>query len=182
MTYPLYAAEWRLPTTVITEIFAIYPIVVVSVLDHLWGSLGSHWTSSDNASRPGRVIARRRVVVRAGTGRRMAVRWARADGVGVGLSAGPSTAAMVEFSAPGQSRSASSITTAAQAAGYVLAFLVGGGLIQYAPYPTYLSFLALGYRSCRAFRCDLVPASRPYQSDARIVASPDPMHTEGCAR
>jgi MFS family permease len=32
MTYPLYAQEWNLTPTVITAIFAIYPIVVVLVL------------------------------------------------------------------------------------------------------------------------------------------------------
>ena len=36
-------------------------------------------------------------------------------GVGVGLTAGPSTAAMVEFSAEGQANRAASITAAAQA-------------------------------------------------------------------
>jgi MFS family permease len=61
-------------------------------------------------------------------------------GVGVGLSASPATAAMVEFSPAGQSKRASSITTAAQSLGLTLATLVGGGLIQYAPFPTHLNF------------------------------------------
>jgi MFS family permease len=61
-------------------------------------------------------------------------------GVGVGLSACPSTAAMIEFSAADQSRRTSSITTAAQALGLASATLIGGGLIQYAPFPTRLDF------------------------------------------
>ena len=126
----------------ITEIFAIHPIVVVSVLT-IFGDLSDH--------------IGRRLTMLLGLGASLLgvlsfalapdVVWLFVGralmGVGVGLSAGPSTAAMVEFSAPGQSRSASSITTVAQAAGYVLAFLVGGGLIQYAPYPTYLRFWLL---------------------------------------
>jgi predicted MFS family arabinose efflux permease len=142
MTYPLYAAEWRLPTTVITEIFALYPIVVVIVLT-VFGDLSDHigrrltMLLGLGASLLGVLsFALAQNVVWLFVGRALM-------GVGVGLSAGPSTAAMVEFSAPGQSRRASSITTAAQAAGYVLAFLIGGGLIQYAPYPSYLSFWLL---------------------------------------
>jgi MFS family permease len=64
-------------------------------------------------------------------------------GVGVAFSAAPGTAAMVEFSPAGQSSRAGSITTAAQALGIALAMLVGGGLIQYAPFPTRLNFCAL---------------------------------------
>jgi MFS family permease len=64
-------------------------------------------------------------------------------GIGVGLSAAPSAAAMVEFSAAGQSDRAGSITTAAQALGLALAMLVGGGLIAYAPFPTRLNFWVL---------------------------------------
>jgi MFS family permease len=50
---------------------------------------------------------------------------------------------MVEFSPAGQSSRAGSITTAAQALGIALAMLVGGGLIQYAPFPTRLNFWTL---------------------------------------
>ena len=64
-------------------------------------------------------------------------------GVGVGLTAGPSTAAMVEFSAVGQAKRAASITAAAQAFGFAAALLLGGALTQYAPWPTYLSFWVL---------------------------------------
>jgi MFS family permease len=50
---------------------------------------------------------------------------------------------MVEFSAPGQSQRASAITTAAQALGLMCAALIGGGLIEYAPFPTRLNFWVL---------------------------------------
>lgn len=64
-------------------------------------------------------------------------------GVGVGLTAGASTAAMVEFSADGLSRRAASITAAAQAFGSAAALLLGGALTQYAPWPIHLSFWVL---------------------------------------
>jgi hypothetical protein len=64
-------------------------------------------------------------------------------GVGVGLTAAPAAAAMVEFSPAGQSSRAGSITTAAQALGLALALLVGGALIAYAPFPIRLNFWVL---------------------------------------
>jgi hypothetical protein len=64
-------------------------------------------------------------------------------GVGVGLTAGASTAAMVDFSPEGQSRLAAAVTTAAQAFGFAAALLLGGALTQYAPWPTHLSFWVL---------------------------------------
>jgi len=68
-------------------------------------------------------------------------------GVGVGLTAGPSTAAVVEFATGdplgNSSRRAALIATVAQAAGFAAAFLLGGALIAYAPWPTRLSFWVL---------------------------------------
>jgi predicted MFS family arabinose efflux permease len=142
MTYPLYAHEWNLTPTVITAIFAIYPIVVVAVLI-CFGELSDY-------------IGRRATML-FGLGTSLlgvlcfavapSVFWLFVGrmlmGLGVGLSAGPSTAAMVEFSPPGQTKRAGSITTAAQAAGFAIALLLGGALIQYAPLPTRLSFWVL---------------------------------------
>jgi MFS family permease len=64
-------------------------------------------------------------------------------GIGVGLSASPSAAALVEFSPAGQSKRAGAVTTVAQSLGLALAFLVNGALIEYAPLPARLSFLVL---------------------------------------
>jgi MFS family permease len=50
---------------------------------------------------------------------------------------------VLEFSAEGQAKRASSITAAAQAFGLAAALLLGGGLTQYAPWPTHLSFWVL---------------------------------------
>lgn len=142
MTYPLYAAQWHLTPTVTTAIFALYPIVVVAVLI-AFGDLSDY--------------IGRRLAMLFGVGASLAgvvlfamapdVHWLFAGrilmGIGVGLSAGPSASAMVDFSAPGQSGRASSMTTAAQALGLACALIVGGGLIEYAPYPTQLNFAVL---------------------------------------
>jgi MFS family permease len=64
-------------------------------------------------------------------------------GVGVGLTAGPSTAAVVEFGAGGPSKRSALMTTVARAAGFAAALLLGGALIQYAPWPMRLSFWVL---------------------------------------
>jgi MFS family permease len=141
-TYPLYGAEWHLTPTVTTAIFAVYPIVLVAVLivagdlsDHigrreaiLLGLIASVVGSFLFAVAPdvGWVFAGRAFM-----------------GMGVALSLSPATAAMVEFSPTGRSQRASSIATAATAVGLMFATLVGGGLIQYAPFPLHLNFWVL---------------------------------------
>src|ERR1700675_4074349 len=142
MTYPLFAEEWHLTHTVTTGVFAIYPIVVAAVLvgfgdvsDYvgrraaiLWGVGASLFGTLLLALAPD-------------------VLWLFAGrafmGIGVGLTAGPSTAAMVEFSGQGAAKRAATITTAAQAVGFAVALLLSGALIQYAPLPTRLSFWML---------------------------------------
>ena len=64
-------------------------------------------------------------------------------GIGVGMSTSPATAAMVDYSAAGREHHASAIATGATALGLAMATLVGGGLIEYAPYPTHLNFWVL---------------------------------------
>ena len=142
MTYRLYAEEWHLTHTVTTGIFAIYPIVVVIILV-LFGDISDH--------------VGRRTTMLFGLGASLvgvflfavapSVLWLFAGrafmGVGVGLTAGPSTAAVLEFSAAGQAKRAASVTAAAQAVGLTAALLLGGGLTQYAPWPTRLSFWIL---------------------------------------
>ena len=64
-------------------------------------------------------------------------------GVGVGLTAGPSTAAIVEFGTGTPAKRAALITAVSQASGFAMALLLGGALVQYGPWPSHLSFWVL---------------------------------------
>ena len=142
LTWPLYAARWHLTTTATTGMFAVYPVAVVLTL-LLFGNL------SDRVGR--------RAVILVGVASSLVgvglfaaapgVAWLHAGrafmGVGVGLSASPGTAALVEFSAPGQQARANVVATAATAFGMGMALLAGGALIQYAPWPLRLNFIVL---------------------------------------
>jgi predicted MFS family arabinose efflux permease len=142
VSYPLYAAEWHLTTTTTNAIFAVYPIVLVLVLVVL-GDLSDH--IGRRASIVLGLVAILVGVVLFAVA--PSVAWVFVGrafmGLGVGLSLSPASAAMVDFSAPGQAARASSITTAATATGLALATLVGGALVQYAPYPLHLDYWVL---------------------------------------
>jgi MFS family permease len=142
VTYPLYAAEWHLSTFTTTAIFAVYPIILVGlliVLGDLSDYIGRRATMliGLSASLIGVLLfAVAPNVAWIFVGRAFM-------GIGVALTASPAAAAMVDFSAPGQTGRASAIATAATAAGLALATIVGGALIQYAPFPTHLNFWVL---------------------------------------
>jgi MFS family permease len=142
MSYPLYAAEWHLTPAITTAIFAVYPLAVVSTLI-LFGDMSDY-------------IGRRKTMLLGLAASLVGVlffavaptvSWifvGRAFmGIGVGLSASPSAAALVEFSPAGQAKRAGAITAAAQSLGLALALLVGGALIEYAPLPARLNFWVL---------------------------------------
>lgn len=142
MTYPLYAREWGLTPLSTTAIFAVYPIVVVLVLVG-FGDI-SDYIGRRKAMLMGLAASLLGVFLFAVAPDVLWVFVGRAFmGVGVGLSAGPSAAAVVEFSAPGQAQRASAVTTIAQATGLICAALVGGCLIEYAPWPTRMNFIVL---------------------------------------
>lgn len=142
LSYPLYAAQWHLTPTVITAMFAVYPVTVVAVLlllGNLSDQIGRRATMlmGVSASLVGALLfALAQDVAWIFAGR-------FAMGVGVGLSASPASAALVEFSAPGQAQRAGAVNTAATGLGLALAVLVGGALITYAPLPTHLNFWVL---------------------------------------
>jgi MFS family permease len=142
VSYPLYAAEWHLTPATTNAIFAVYPIVLVLVLIVL-GDL------SDHIGRRASILLGLAAILVGVLLFAVAphVAWVFVGrafmGLGVGLSLSPASAAMVELSPPGQVARASSITTAATASGLALATLVGGALVQYAPYPLHLDYAVL---------------------------------------
>jgi predicted MFS family arabinose efflux permease len=142
MVFPLYAAQWHLTHATITAIFAIYPVVVVAVLVG-FGDI-SDYLGRRAAMLLGLAASLTGVLAFALAPN---VIWLFAGralmGIGVGLTAAPSTAAVLEFSGAGHTRIANSITTAAQAAGFAAALLIGGALVEYAPLPTRLCFWVL---------------------------------------
>jgi MFS family permease len=142
ITYPLYAAEWHLTTTVTTALFAVYPAALAVVLiaaGNLADAIGRR-----AAILWGLAAALVGIVLFAVA---PSIEWAflgRAfTGIGVGLSVGPATAAMIEFSAPGRERMAAAGATIATSAGMAVSTALGGALIEYAPFPTHLNFWVL---------------------------------------
>ena len=172
-TYPLYASTWHLTPTATTAIFAVYPVVLVVFL-LIFGQLSDY-------------IGRRATMLY-GVGALLAgvllfaiapsVGWVYAGralmGAGVGLALTPATAAAVEFSAHGKAARASSITTAATAAGLALATIVGGGLIEYAPAPLHLDFWVLLAVIVGRLRLRLADAAAHQGREPRpLAAAPD---------
>jgi predicted MFS family arabinose efflux permease len=142
LTYGLYAQEWHLTHTVTAGIFAIYPIAVVVMLVGFGGI-------SDQIGRRATMLAGLFASLVGALLFAVApdARWVFAGralmGIGVGLAASPSTAAILEFSSPKHAKSAASVTMAAQAIGFAAALLLGGALTEYGPWPTRLCFWVL---------------------------------------
>lgn len=143
LTYRLYAQEWHLSHTLTTGIFAAYPMAVVAMLVGFGGI-------SDQIGRRAAMLLGLSASLVGALLFAVApdIRWVFAGraltGVGVGLSAGPSTAAILEFCRDQDAKRAASLTITAQAAGFAAALLLGGVLTQYCPWPTHLSFWVLG--------------------------------------
>jgi predicted MFS family arabinose efflux permease len=142
MTYGLYAEEWHLTHTVTAGIFAIYPIGVVVMLVGFGGI-------SDQIGRRATMLAG---LFASLTGALLfavapGVWWVFAGrglmGIGVGLTASPSTAAILEFASPERAKNSALITMGAQAIGFAAALLLGGALTEYGPWPTRLCFWML---------------------------------------
>ncbi len=142
LTYGLYAQEWHLTHTVTAGIFAIFPIGVVVMLVGFGGI-------SDQIGRRATMLAGLFASLIGALLFAVApdAWWVFAGralmGIGVGLAASPSTAAILEFSSPEHAKSAASVTMAAQAIGFAAALLLGGALTEYGPWPTRLCFWIL---------------------------------------
>lgn len=144
LTYPLYARQWQLTTFDTTAIFAVYPVFVVLVLV-LFGNV-SDYIGRRETMLMGLAASMIGVVIFAVAPNLSWIFIGRAFmGIGVGLSAGPSAAAVVEFSAPGKGETAGRATAASQAIGLTAAAIVGGAAIEYLPWPTRLNFVILAF-------------------------------------
>ncbi len=173
MIYPLYAAKWHLSFTIVTVIFAVYPLtVVVTML--LFAGL------SDRAGRKNVMLAG---LLSSAAG---VLLFAAADsvaillagrvmmGIGVGLSAGPSAAALVDYAGHGASARAGAVTLGAQSIGFAAALLLAGALITWAPAPTRLSFYVLfALLIVLIVLCLFIPGDRPAGASSRLLARPD---------
>src|SRR5882762_5498974 len=144
LTYGLYAREWHLTHTVTAGIFAIYPISVVVMLVGFGGI-------SDQIGRRATMLAGLFASLVGALLFAVApdVWWVFAGralmGIGVGLAASPSTAAILEFTSPERAKGAASVTMGAQAIGFAAALLLGGALTEYGPWPTRLCFWVLAF-------------------------------------
>jgi MFS family permease len=142
LTYGLYAQEWHLTHTVTARIFAVYPIAVVVMLVGFGGI-------SDQIGRRARMLAGLFASLAGALLFAVAldVWWVFAGralmGIGVGLAASPSTAAIPEFTSPEHANSTASVTLGAQAIGFAAALLLGGALTEYGPWPARLCFWIL---------------------------------------
>ncbi|MFM0025801.1 MFS transporter [Paraburkholderia madseniana] len=142
LSYRLYAQKWNLSLVDTAGVFTIYPIFVVSTLVLLGGL-------SDQ-------VGRRMTMLIALTCSLVGVlvmtvapdiRWLLVGralmGIGVGLGSGSSTAAILEFSSDEDPERSAAATNIAQGIGFATGLLLGGALIQYAPWPLQLNFLVL---------------------------------------
>ncbi|WP_286343294.1 MFS transporter [Frondihabitans sucicola] len=140
--YPLYSADWHLTPFLTTSIFAVYPLVLVVVL-LVFGDL------SDAIGRRASILLG---VVSSIVGVLLFafapdVGWVLVGrafmGLGVGLSLSPATAKMIDIAGPSNSARTGAISTASTAVGLVFATLLGGALVQYAPFPLHLTYFVL---------------------------------------
>ncbi|ARC56620.1 Bacillibactin exporter [Frondihabitans sp. 762G35] len=140
--YPLYSADWHLTPILTTSIFAVYPLVLVVVL-LVFGDL------SDTVGRRASILLGVAaqivgVVLFAVAPDVVWVLVGRAFmGLGVGLALSPATAKMIDIAGPAASARTGAISTASTATGLVFATLVGGALVQYAPFPLHLTYWVL---------------------------------------
>ncbi|UPK38225.1 MFS transporter [Bradyrhizobium sp. 186] len=144
LTYGLYAQEWHLTHTVTAAIFAVYPIFVVVMLVSFGGI-------SDQIGRRATMLAGLFASLAGALLFAVApnVWWVFAGralmGIGVGLAASPSTAAILEFTSAERAKSAAVVTMGAQAIGFAAALLLGGALTEYGPWPMRLCFWVLAF-------------------------------------
>jgi len=142
VVYSLYISEWHLTTVITTALFATYPIALVVTLI-VFGDISDY------------VGRRAAIVVSVGLSASGVLLFAVGpdlgwlflarviQGIGVGVGVSAASAAMAEFVPRGNIAFASSVHTASTAMGLTLSAIIGGALVEYAPYPTRGTFWVL---------------------------------------
>ncbi|MEJ1231118.1 MAG: MFS transporter [Galbitalea sp.] len=140
--YPTYAADWHLPSVIVTSVFGTYPVALLLVL-LLFGGVSDFVGRRRTMLLGIALIALSAVLFAVAPN----VGWlfaARAlQGIGTGFAIGAASAKLVEYNVSPNPRFASSLTTASTATGLTLALLLSGVLAQLAPLPLVLSFVLL---------------------------------------
>ena len=142
LLYPVYAAAWQLTPTVITTVFAAYPLALVVMLFVAGGV-------SDRIGRRATMLAGLIAMAAATLAFLFATDLAwlyvgRAlQGVATGLALSAAGAALLDNDVKRSPVRVGSTTMLANAAGLTLAAVVTGALVQYAPLPRHLTFAVL---------------------------------------
>lgn len=172
MIYPLYAAQWQLSMTVLAVIFGLYPLAVV--LTMLLSAGLSDRLGRKRVMLAGLISSAAGVLMFAVAGDVYLLMAGRVlMGIGVGLSAGPSAAALVDYAGNGGVSRSSAVTLGAQSVGFAGALLMGGALVTWAPAPTRLSFYVLfALLLMLSLLCLFIPADQPSGQARRLLARP----------
>lgn len=172
MIYPLYAAQWQLSMTVLAVIFGIYPLSVV--LTMLLSAGLSDRLGRKRIMLAGLVSSAAGVLMFAVAGEVYTLMAGRVlMGIGVGLSAGPSAAALVDYAGQGGAGRSASVTLGAQSVGFAGALLLAGALVTWAPAPTRLSFYVLfTLLLLLILLCLFIPGDRHDLPTRRLMARP----------
>lgn len=142
LLYPVYAATWQLTPTIITTVFAAYPLALVVMLFIAGGV-------SDRIGRRATMLAGLVAMAAATLAFLFATDLAwlyvgRAlQGVATGLALSAAGAALIDNDVRRSPVRVGSTTMLANAAGLTLAAVVTGALLQYAPLPRHLTFVVL---------------------------------------
>jgi MFS family permease len=156
MSYAWYARTWHTGSTTLAAIFAVYPLAVVLT------ALASSGLSARVGRRMAVLLGLTSSIagvfsfaIAGGVGALFVGRFLA--GVGVGLAAGPASAALIDYAPGGDRAFASAINTSAQATGLAAATISGGALIEYAYDPAHLTFeLLLGLLLVLFVACSIV--------------------------
>ncbi|WP_109478724.1 MFS transporter [Paraburkholderia sp. C35] len=177
MSYAWYAHAWHIGNTTISAIFAAYPVVVALTLLGLGGmsdAIGRRTTlllglAASIAGVASFALAQSVVALFVG---RLFM------GLGVGLAAGPASAALLDHAPAGDRSFASAINTCAQAFGLAAAAIAGGALIEYAPDPAHGTFRLLLLLLAALFAACWVCLPRT----ERVVSTPTKLRTARLSR